>query len=397
MVFTVQVDMLSAAKRIEKDMIALRRDFHMYPELGLEETRTVGVIETFLQSLGIETKRVAGTGVIGVLKGKAPGKTVALRADMDALPLPDKKQVEYASKIPGKMHACGHDFHTAGLLGAAVLLSQMKEQFVGNVKFLFQPAEETTQGAQLMIADGVLDNPKVDAVFGLHTTLELETGKIGVSYDMSYAAGDSFDIVIYGQASHGAAPHRGVDAIVAASHVICALQTVVSRTVDPTDSAVVTVGTIAGGYQRNIIADKVELTGTIRTLNPETREKTQASLKKIIEGVAESLGVRGEVKFTPSCPYLVNHNAMADLVKAAAEELLGKDEVTLLPKPTMGVEDFACYVQMVPGAYYRIGVKNDVKGFNQPGHSSLYDLDEAALPVAAAMHTKIALAYLATP
>jgi amidohydrolase len=188
-----------------------------------------------------------------------------------------------------------------------------------------------------------------------------------------------------------------MDAIIAASHVICALQTVVSRTIDPTDSAVVTVGTIAGGYQRNIIADKVEFTGTIRTLNPETREKTQASLKKIIEGVAESFGTKGTVKFTPSCPYLVNHNAMSDLVKTAAEDLLGKEEVTLLPKPTMGVEDFACFVQRVPGAYYRIGIKNDAKGFNQPGHSSLYDLDEAALPVAAAMHAKIALAYLAVP
>ena len=386
--------LLVKAQNIKQDMIQLRRRFHMYPELGLEEHRTVETVEATLHALGIATHRVAGTGLIGLLTGKYAGKTVALRADMDALPISDAKKVAYASSIPGKMHACGHDVHTAGLLGAAMLLCQYKNQMSGNVKFFFQPAEETTGGALPMIQEGAMENPKVDAVFGLHVSPELEVGKIGLIYGKSHAASDMFDVVIQGRSSHGAAPHNGVDAIFIGSQIVGSLQGFVSRMVDPLDSAVVTVGKFSGGYQRNIIADTVEMSGIIRTLDPQTREMAKREVKKIIEGVAASLGAIGKISFIPSYPCLINTNSMVDLVRNATEELLGKENVVMLEKPSMGVEDFAYFVQEAPGAFYRLGVGNAAKGIVQPLHTNLFDVDEEALVVAAAVHARVALAFL---
>lgn len=389
-------NLLLEAQKILPEIIELRRAFHKYPELGLEEHRTVGIVEETLRSLGITTQRVAGTGLVGLLEGNGPGKTVALRADMDALPMSDAKQVEYASQVPGKMHACGHDVHMAGLLGAAMLLRGCKCQFSGNVKFLFQPAEETTGGALPMIREGVMENPKVDAVFGLHCGPEIKAGKIGVSYGKSYAASDKFDVIIHGRSSHGAAPHNGIDAIFIGSQVVSALQGVISRNIDPVDSAVVTIGQFVGGYQRNIIADRVELSGMIRTLDPLTRETAKATVKRIIEGVATSLGATVEIAFTPSYPCLINNNEMVDLVKRVAEDLLDKENVIVVEKPTMGVEDFAYFVQEAPGAFYKLGVGNDQKGIASPLHTNLFDVDEDALAVAAALHAKIALTFLTT-
>ncbi|HWR31295.1 MAG TPA: amidohydrolase [Negativicutes bacterium] len=389
------MDMLREAERIKQDLVGLRRDLHMHPELSNEEFRTVGIVEDTLRSLGIATKRIAGTGLIGLLKGNGPGKTVALRADMDALPLADGKSVEYASQVPGKMHACGHDVHTAGLLGAAMLLSKHREQFAGNVKFLFQPAEETTGGALPMIEDGALANPKVDAVFGLHVMPQLKAGAIGISYGKAYAASDMFDVSIAGRASHGAAPHGGIDAIVVGAQVVTALQTFASRNVDPVDSAVVTVGKFTGGYQRNIIADKVELSGIIRTLDPQTREFATIRVKEIIEGVARSLQAEAVVSFTPSYPSVINDKAMVDFVRGVAEGVVGKENVVLIEKPTMGVEDFAYYLQKAPGAFFQLGIGNEEKGIVHPLHSNLFDVDEAALPIAAAVHTGIVLGFLA--
>jgi amidohydrolase len=388
------MDITALAKEFTPELIRLRRDFHMHPELGTEEIRTVGVVETVLHSLGIETKRVADTGLVGMLHGRGPGKTIALRADMDALPLPDKKTVEYASKIPNKMHACGHDVHTASLLGGAMILSRMKQHFAGTVKFFFQPAEETVGGADRMIKAGVLENPAVDAVFGLHTAMDIEVGKIGVPYGKTCAACDQIDIIVHGRSSHGAAPHRGVDAIIVMAQIITALQTIVSRTVDPVDSAVITIGTVNGGYQRNIIADEVTLTGTLRTLEANTRVAVKERIQKVAEGVAASLGANAQVIFTPHCPSVINHDSMAELVKQSASGLLGQDKVVVLTKPGMGFEDFAYFLEAVPGAFYRLGIRNDAKGINQPGHSSLYDVDEACLPIGAAMHAKIVLDFL---
>lgn len=390
----VYPDFLAEAKKIKPDLVKLRRRLHMYPELGMEEYRTAAIIEETLQAHCIETKRVAGTGVVGLLMGTGKGKTIALRADIDALPLTDAKQVEYASKVPGKMHACGHDVHTAGLLGAAMLLNKCKDQLTGNVKFLFQPAEETTGGALPMIKAGVMAAPQVDAVFGLHSAPEIRVGKIGVSYGKSYAASDMFDVVIQGRSCHGASPHLGVDAILIGSQVVTALQSFVSRNVDPVDAAVVTIGKFVGGDQRNIIADKVELSGIIRTLGPESRERAKLKIKKIIEGVAESLGAEATIQFIPSYPCLINDDEMVDLVKSSAEELLSKNNVLLIEKPTMGVEDFAYFLQQVPGAFFQLGVGNAEKGIVNPLHSSSFDADEDALVVAAAMHARISCSFL---
>jgi len=388
------MNLLFEAQKIKQDIVQLRRNFHMYPELGMEEYRTVGIIEDTLKSLGIETNRIAGTGLIGLLRGKGSGKTIALRADIDALPISDKKKVSYASKVPGKMHACGHDAHTASLLGAAMLLSKYKNKFNGNAKFLFQPAEETVGGALPMIKEGALKNPEVDAVFGLHADPNIEVGKIGITYGKTNAASDMFDVIIYGKSCHGAAPHEGIDAITVGAQVVSALQNFVSRNVDPLDSVVVTIGIFQGGYQRNIIADRVKLSGIIRTLDPNIRKIACDRVKKIILGVTEALGAKANINFTPSYPSLINDNSMTDLVKSVAEELLGKDNVIVINKSTMGVEDFAYFLQNVSGSFFKVGVKNKEKGIVQPLHSSLFDIDEDVLPIATAMHTQIALKIL---
>ena len=388
------MNLLLEAQKIKKDIIQFRRNFHMHPELGLEEYRTAGIIEDTLKSLGIKTKKIAGTGVIGLLKGKNPGKTIGLRADMDALPILEKNKVPYASKIPGKMHACGHDAHTASLLGAAILLCKYKNKFNGNIKFLFQPAEETVGGALPMIKEGALKNPEVNAVFGLHVDEDIEVGKIGIIYGKANAASDMFDVIIYGKSSHGAAPHKGIDAIAVGAQVVSALQNFVSRNIDPLDSAVVTIGVFQGGCAKNVIADKVKLSGIIRTLDPNIRRIACKKVKKIILGVTEALGAKANVNFTPSYPSLINDNLMTDLVKSVAEELLGKDNVIVINKPSMGTEDFAYFLQNINGAFYRVGVRNEEKGIIQPAHSGLFDIDENALPIATAMHTKIALKFL---
>jgi len=350
------MNLLLEAQKIKQDIVQFRRNFHMHPELGMEEYRTVAIVEDILKSLGIETKRIAGTGVVGLLRGKGSGKTIALRADIDALPISERNKVCYASKIPGKMHACGHDAHTASLLGAAMLLDKHKDKLIGNVKFLFQPAEETVGGALPMIKEGALKNPDVDAVFGLHVDVDIEVGKIDIIYGKANAASDMFDVIIYGKSSHGAAPHEGIDAIAVGAQVVSALQNFVSRNIDPLDSAVVTIGVFQGGYQRNIIADEIKLSGIIRTLDSSTRKIACGRVKKIVLGVTEALGAKAKINFTPSYPSLINDNSMTDLVKFIAEKLLGKENVVVRDKPSMGVEDFAYFLQSTAGSFFNVAM-----------------------------------------
>jgi len=389
-----EINYLAEARKIHTRLIEIRRDIHMHPELGMEEHRTAGIVENILKSLGIETKRLAGTGVAGLLEGGKPGKTVALRADMDALPIVDEKKVEYASKIPGKMHACGHDAHTTCLLGAAMLLAKYRDFWPGNVKFIFQPAEETVGGALPMIEEGVLEGPAVDAIFGLHCEESIPAGKIGLTYDKMHAASDQFEVLIHGKSCHGAAPHKGVDAIAVGAQIVCALQNIVSRNIDPLDSAVVTVGAFQGGCSSNVIADKVRLAGIIRTLTPETREFVRQRVEKTVRGIADAMGAEVEIKLIRSYPALINNDEMVDLVRKAAEDALGRENIVLVNKPSMGVEDFAYFLQKVPGAYFHLGVRNEEKGIVHPGHSSLFDIDEDALPIGAAMLGQVATRYL---
>lgn len=388
-------NVLSSAKEIKEWLIEVRRDFHMNPEFGMEEYRTSKMIAKYLDEMGIEYRTgVANTGVVGIIRGKMKGKTVALRADMDALPIEEKNEVEYKSKIKGKMHACGHDAHMTIALGAAKLLNDMRDDLKGNVKLFFQPAEETVGGAKPMVEEGVMENPTVDAVFGLHVAPEIPVGKIGIKYGKMNASSDTLKIIISGESTHGAYPHSGIDAIVIAGHVITALQTIVSRNVDPRNSAVITLGTINGGSRGNIIADKVEMIGTVRTLAPKTRQEVLRRVKETVKKASESLGGKGEVIIEEGYASLINDNDMVDKVRANAINLLGKDNIKIVEEASLGVDDFAYFSQKAPGVYFRLGCRNVEKGIIHDGHHCLFDIDEDCLSIGVAMQTQNVLSIL---
>jgi amidohydrolase len=389
-------ELLAAAREALPWMVEIRRDLHQHPELGLEEHRTASRVQALLDELGIEHRDgVAVTGVVGLIRGAAPGPVVALRADLDALPLQDgKEHAPYRSRVPGRMHACGHDVHTAVLLGAARLLAARRSELSGTVKLLFQPAEETVGGARMMVEEGALDDPPVDAIFGLHADPTLPAGSVAVRYGQRNAASDDLRIVVHGRSSHGAVPSDGVDAIVVAAQVVSALQTVVSRNVDPRDSAVVTLGTIRGGTQANILAREVELVGTVRTLDPAVRRRVIERVRATAEGVATALGARAEVETRPSYDPVINHDPMVDLVRANAERLLGAGHVAVMPRPSMGVEDFGFFLTRAPGAFWSLGVRNEARGIVHPLHHELFDADEEALAVGAAMQVANVLTVL---
>ena len=388
-------DILAAAREILPWMTDIRRDLHQHHELGLEEHRTAGRVQAQLDELGIEhVDGLADTGVLGLIRGREDGPVVALRADLDALPLQDAKDVAYRSQEPGKMHACGHDVHTAILLGAARMLKGMEGNLPGTVKLIFQPAEETVGGARLLIEEGVLENPAVDAIFGLHVDPGRPVGVFGLHYGQRNASSDDLHIVIHGRAGHGAYPASAVDAIVAAAQVVTAIQTVISRNVDARDSAVVSFGIIQGGTQGNILADRVELTGTVRTLDPKTREHVLKRVRETAEGVAVGLGGSAEVNIEPSYDPLINDNTMVEMVRANAIDLSGEENVEVFPKPNMGVEDFGYYVSHVPGAFFSLGVRNEEKGIVNPVHHVLFDADENAMAYGAAVQVLNALAVL---
>jgi len=362
----------------------IRRDLHRHPELSFQEYRTADVVAGILEKAGIEVRRgVAKTGVVGILRGADDGRCVALRADMDALPIEEKTGAEYASVNPGVMHACGHDVHTTCVLGAALLLAQNRDEMAGTVVFIFQPAEELNNGAKAMVAEGVLDDPKVDAIFGLHTAPAIKAGKVGIKGGPLMAAVDTIKITITGEGGHGAIPHRTRDAIVAAGAVIQNLQTVVSRKVSPFDQVVVSLGTVHGGKANNVIADRVELTGTVRTYNPKTREKMPSLLENIISNTCAALGTEGELDYHFDLPALVNDTECAETGRKAALEVLGPDSV-VEPIPSGGGEDFAIYLQQVPGAFFFLGVSPTDEP-SREWHHPEFDVDETCLPVGAVL------------
>ncbi len=386
---------LTAARDLLPWMIEIRRDLHRHPELGLEEHRTSAKVCSLLDEMGIEhVDGLGGTGVLGLIRGNAEGRTVALRADLDGLPLQDEKEVDYASTVPGRMHACGHDVHTTVLLGAAKLLSESKASFAGTVKLLFQPAEETVGGARLLIDAGVLENPPVDAIFGLHVDPNIEVGKVGLHYGQRNASSDDLEIIVHGSAAHGAYAFEGVDAIVAAAHVITLLQTVVSRNVDPREAAAVSLGTIRGGTQANIVANKVAVVGTVRCLNQTTRRSVLQRVKETAEAVALAMGARAEVTIRPSYEPVVNDESMVDIIRDNTTRLLGDDAVVIFPKPNMGVEDFGFYLNEVPGAFYSIGVRNESAGIVHPVHHGRFDADENSMAIGVALQLLNAYAVL---
>ncbi|MDR1193137.1 MAG: amidohydrolase [Peptococcaceae bacterium] len=388
------IDFMAEALAIKDEIIALRRKIHQYPEIGGTETETQRLVVDYLEALGVKTQKIADTGVLGLLEGSKPGGAVGLRADMDALKIQEQTGVPYASVRPGIMHACGHDCHTATLLGAARILAAHRENLPGNVKFFFQPDEEGDGGAERMIAAGGLENPKVTAMFGAHVNPGLPVGSIGVRPGKSYAASNPFEITIKGFGSHGAAPHLGVDAIAVACQVVSALQLCISRETDPVDSAIITVGTIQGGTQRNSIAEEVKMSGIIRTLGPATRQKIVAAARRVAEGTAHALGAQAEIVIHESYPGVVNDPAMTELARESIAELLGEDKVVPISVPNMGTEDFGIFLEHVPGSFYQAGVANPAKTPTVSLHSGQFNVDEDALPVMSAVHAKVAWDYL---
>ncbi len=380
------------AETLEAKVVAWRRDFHQNPELGNREFKTAEKVAAHLKSLGMEVKTGVGkTGVVGILKGGKPGPVVALRADMDGLPVKERVEIPFASKAVGEyngqpvsvMHACGHDTHVAILMGTAEILAGMQKDLKGTVKFIFQPAEEGAPegeegGAALMIKEGVLDNPKVDVIFGLHINAQTEIGKIKYRPGGTMASSDWFKIKIKGKQSHGAYPWASVDPIVTASQVIMGLQTIVSRNVPVTESAaVVTVGQINGGVRSNIIPEEVNMNGTIRTLDPVVQDMIHARIAQIATNIAQSAGATAEVKITKMCPITFNDAMLTDKMIPTLEGIAGKENVAITPAVT-GAEDFAFYQQKVPGLFFFLGgaPKGKTEKDTAPHHTPDFYIDE---------------------
>jgi amidohydrolase len=382
-------DLKKDIEKIKGELIEWRRDFHRHPEIAFHEQRTSTTIREFLQKLGIPVIPCAGTGLKAVIEGLPEGRTVALRADMDALPLKEEGDKEYISKNPEATHACGHDGHMAIIMGAAKVLAQRKSKFKGKVVFLFQPAEELPPGgAKSMVEEGALDG--VDAVFGLHFWQPLPTGSIGLVKGPMMAQADNFSIVVRGKGGHGSAPHLAVDPILVASHIVVNAQSVVSRSIDPLKPAVVSFGMVRGGTAYNIIPGEVSLIGTVRSFESSVQSLAERRLKEIAEETCQAFGALAEFKYEKGYPPLVNHDAMVDFVIDVAKKTLGEDSVKSID-PIMGGEDFAYYLQKIPGAFLFFGMGDRMKF---PHHHPGFDLDEAALPKATLLMTSIALEYL---
>lgn len=381
-------DLIRMVDGINPWLIKTRRHFHMNPELSEKEYGTRDYIIRELESMGIESEIVCNTGVVGIIRGRSDIYTVGLRADIDALAMNDNKKVEYRSRNKGAMHACGHDAHTTILLGAARILNSMKDDLPGNVKLIFQPAEETVGGAKPMIDAGVLENPRVDSIFGLHVDNSLECGKIGLKYNQMKAASDMITIRVYGQSAHGAYPQNGVDALAIAANIVTSLQTIVARKLDPRRSGVVSIGTIKGGYARNVIADYIEMEGIVRTLDGESRDLTLANLESLVTGIGESMGGRAELIIDEGYSYLINDDAMLDIVRQNTEDVLGEEAVYIMPYPSYGVEDFAFFAEERPAAFFNLGTGNISKGIIHEGHTDLFDIDEDGLKIGVILQVK---------
>jgi amidohydrolase len=389
-------DLLSEARELFEYTRGLRRDFHMHPELGFQEVRTAGIVARELGGLGLEVSTgVGGTGVTALIEGSQPGRTLLLRADMDALPIHEETGAEYASQTDGVMHACGHDAHTAVLLTVARLLLAHRDEFAGAVKLAFQPAEEGLGGAEKMIADGVLEGPRVDACLALHVWNEKPLGWIGVSDGPSMAGGEIFKLRVLGRGGHGAVPQLAVDPILAAAQIVTALQGIVARNVGPLETAVVSVCTIHAGETFNVIPPAVEMTGTIRTFDPAVRRKVLERFEQTVKSVAEGLGCRVELELEQLTPAVVNHTPTARLVQETARRLLPEATLETGNYITMGSEDMAYIMEKVPGCFFFVGSANPEKGFSAAHHHPKFDIDESCLPQAAALMAASAVRWLA--
>ncbi len=384
-------------RAVRDEAVRIRREIHQWPELGFEEARTGALAAKTLRRLGLKVKTgVAKTGVVGVLEGGRPGPTLLIRADMDALPLTEESGAPYASRRPGRMHACGHDAHVAISLGAAHILAAEREFLPGRIKFIYQPAEESPGGALPMIQAGVLTAPKVDAAIALHMWNDLPTGTLGVRTGALLACTDRFEIGIIGRGGHGAAPHQSVDPIVTASEVVSALQTIPSRVVSPLEPVVVSVCQIHGGTAFNVIPGRVTLAGTVRTFNRDLRRRLPKMMEEVVRGVTSAHRARYEFRFDPHYPSTVNDAAMTALVRGQAERVVGERNISEDVR-TMGGEDMSYFLERVPGCFFFVGSAHPKKGAPGPHHSARFDIDEDSIPVGIEMLVRCARAYLDTP
>jgi len=413
------IDQIKITPELDAWLRETRRYLHMNPELSLDETNTARLVSGHLNELGIKHRTgvggdgrpyiadpktleaagfklkptTGGTGLLGTIQGRGPGKTLLIRADMDALPIMEQNETAYRSTKPGVMHACGHDAHTTILMGVAEVLNGLRDQFDGTIKLMFQPGEEGSAGALAMIHDRILENPTVDAALALHVDNELPVGQIGVASGTLMANGDVVKIVIRGVGGHAAYPHLAVDTIVVGAHVLVALQEIVSREIDPFQSAVVTIGALRSGDAGNVIPATAYLEGTVRTFSAEVQDHIERRIGEIASGVAGAMRAEAEVNYLRWYPSMSNDAALSDIVRLAAIEHLGADHVQSI-EPSFGGEDFAFVSRKVPSCMFRLGVANPARGITYSMHHPRFDLDEDALAVGVEVMAAAALRYL---
>ncbi|MDA3946665.1 MAG: amidohydrolase [Helicobacteraceae bacterium] len=373
--------LFSIIDSINSEVVALRQQLHQHPELSAHEIETTALLKALLEKAGLHVTTFSDHyGLIAELIVDKTKPFIALRADIDALPIQEQNGTPYASRTPGIMHACGHDAHTAVLLGTALALERVKEQLQNNVRFIFQPAEEITEGgSSQMIKDGALENVK--AIFGLHAYPYLNTGQIGYKYGVMLASADTFEIEIFGKSSHGARPHEGVDAILVTAMAVNSLNHIVSRQIDPLHPAVISLGTIEGGKAANIICDHVKLCGTVRTVNHDVRHSIPEMMEVSLKGISRSMHATYNFAYNFGSPEVCNDDAMVDLLRGAAESVIGTENTIDLKDPVMGGEDFGRYLELVPGAFFRLGTCNPDKGTCVSQHNARFDVDDDALIV----------------
>jgi len=385
------------ADALYPDICAIRRDFHRHPEIGGEEVQTSARIRDYLSRLGIASELIAGYGVTATICGTHPEKkdiTVAIRADIDALPVQEKTDCPFASQTPGVMHACGHDMHTAMLLGTAALLTEIRDHLKGNVKLLFQPAEENYGGAARMILEGCMKNPDVCAVLGVHVAPFIPYGSLEFVEGTMNAASCEMTLDIRGKSCHGAHPETGSDTIVAASTIICALQSVISRNIAPTDAGVITIGTISGGSAPNIITGQTVCTGMIRALTFEERDFLKERIRALACHIAEGFGCQCLITFEDSYPPLINHDQISRIVSDTGRQLLGRDKIIVHRTPSLGADDFAYFCHQVPSLYFNLGTGHEDQTRNYPLHSEYFNPKEDAMKTGILIETLGAMAVI---
>jgi amidohydrolase len=393
---TINLDRVRPAIRaLQPDLVSWRRQIHQRPELGFQEALTAELIHQKLSEWGIfHQTGVAKTGVVAVIEGRRSGKTLAVRADMDALPIQEENEVPYRSQKDGSMHACGHDGHTAIALGFAAYLAKHRD-FAGTVKIIFQPAEEGPGGAQPMIEAGVLQNPDVDAIIGLHLWNYLPMGTVGVRAGALMAAVECFRCTIFGKGGHGAIPQTTIDSVLVSAQIVTLLQSIVARNVDPLDSAVVTVGELHAGTAANVIADTARMQGTVRYFDPKYQGFFQQRVEAVIRGVCDSHGAKYDLDYWQLYPPVVNDAAIADLVRSVAEAVVETPAGVVPQCQTMGGEDMSFFLQAVPGCYFFLGSANAIRNFTYPHHHPRFDFDETVLQVGVEMFARCAERFLA--